>query len=813
MPDPLINRRLGRYHIHQEIGRGGMAHVYRATDTLLQRQVALKILAPQLSNDTEFARRFEREAITAANLRHPAIVTIFDVGEVDGLRYIAMEYVAGRTLDDVLAERGKLGLPLTIGVLQPVAEALEYAHAQGAVHRDVKPHNILIDTDGRVVLTDFGIAINPQAGHERLTQAGTFMGTPEYLSPEQAQARSPDGRSDLYSLGIVAWETLTGRVPFQGATPQLIMAHVYTPPPAISSIDAGLPHELDQIFSRALAKNPAARFTKATAFTEALRSVASRHGMVPAGRQQIAALALPAGSSAGQATIAIHTPAPVAQSAAQPPRPRPVPIGKPSGPPPDNQAPIAKISGAPPAGPSNASPPVRAAGAVSVPRRAPVPAAPQTRRPRPRDMVYPLGERDDIPPLSPEAYAAGRSSGVPWAALAIGITALLLVGLLLFRPHRSTTDVAGQNGNGSLLFGPATVTGTSISPTESPPTPVPTQKPVAVAGANRETSEPQVSTGTPAPTVLNLTSTPRPASTAAATRPASPSPSVTVAATQAQETTDVGRTSVPPPPGGGTDLVFQSGPALNLFDLGVYSAKEISSTAGSIGPATISPDGSTILFDALQDNVRRIFRFDKATGTADAFLQAQGDVYDPAWSADGQMIVYTSTQDGNPEIYRTDATRTQVVRLTNDPVEDDYPSFTPDGKQVVWESRRDKHWQILIASQDELHRLVEPVKGRDDRYPRISPDGTKVVFTSNRDRADGGYELYIQDVAGGVPRRLTTFASGSASGPQWSPDGTMIVFFSNQRGNNGIYLIPANGGTPRAFSSADTDNRWPVWGR
>ena len=178
MPDPLLDRRLGRYQIHQEIGRGGMARVYRATDTLLQRPVALKLLAPHLSDDPEFAKRFEREAITAANLRHPAIVTIFDVGQADGFHYLAMEYIAGCTLHDIIANRGKLGLPLSVALLAPVAGALHYAHTRGAIHRDVKPHNILVDMDGRVLLADFGIALGPRAGTDRLTQAGSFMGTP-----------------------------------------------------------------------------------------------------------------------------------------------------------------------------------------------------------------------------------------------------------------------------------------------------------------------------------------------------------------------------------------------------------------------------------------------------------------------------------------------------------------------------------------------------------------------------------------------------------------------------------------------------------
>ncbi|CAA9373365.1 MAG: Serine/threonine protein kinase, partial [uncultured Chloroflexia bacterium] len=203
MPDPLISRRLGRYDVKQEIGRGGMARVYRAVDTLLQRTVALKILAPQFSNDPEFAHRFEREAVTAANLRHPAIITIFDVGEAEGLRYIAMEYIGGSALSTALTEHGAFSLPLTVAVLRPIADALDAAHRSNAVHRDIKPQNILLDTDGRVLLTDFGIAIGPQQGGERLTRAGSFMGTPEYLAPEQVQGQQVTGASDRYALGVV----------------------------------------------------------------------------------------------------------------------------------------------------------------------------------------------------------------------------------------------------------------------------------------------------------------------------------------------------------------------------------------------------------------------------------------------------------------------------------------------------------------------------------------------------------------------------------------------------------------------------------
>ena len=238
----LIGKQLGRFTIQEEIGRGGMARVYRAQDTQLKRTVAIKVLLPQLAVDPEFAQRFERESITAANLRHPNIVTIYDVGEQDGVHYIAMEYVRGHTLHTIIEERGALGLGYAITIIGPVAAALDYAHRQGAVHRDIKPQNIMIDVDGRVLLTDFGIAQAPDGGStggQRLTRTGIFMGTPEYISPEQASAQRVDGRSDLYSLGIATYEVITGNVPFSGATPQLIVAHAQTPPPRAQDFAGG----------------------------------------------------------------------------------------------------------------------------------------------------------------------------------------------------------------------------------------------------------------------------------------------------------------------------------------------------------------------------------------------------------------------------------------------------------------------------------------------------------------------------------------------------------------------------------------------
>ncbi|EFO80380.1 protein kinase [Oscillochloris trichoides DG-6] len=344
----LRGERLGRYEIQDELGRGGMARVYRAEDTLLRRPVAIKVLAAQLSMDSEFVRRFEREARTAAALRHPNIITIYDVGEAEGFYYIAMELINGRSLHSILTEQSALGLGYAISLLDPIAQALDFAHAQGAVHRDVKPHNIMLDRQGRVVLADFGIAQTPDADSERLTRTGVFMGTPEYISPEQAEARRVDGQSDLYSLGVVAYEIITGRVPFSGATPQLIVSHAQLPPPPPTSVVAHLPSELDLVLARALAKRPQGRYPNGTAMVAALREVAQRYQTPIATREQLAALIDPlvaTDQTIPQAVGPAPRPAPrpadpapaphpaprLADPAPDPrsPEPRPVPVPRP----------------------------------------------------------------------------------------------------------------------------------------------------------------------------------------------------------------------------------------------------------------------------------------------------------------------------------------------------------------------------------------------------------------------------------------------------------------------------------------------------
>lgn len=276
--DPWIDSQLGPYHLRERLGGGGSGVVYAAWDRRLEREVALKIVVLAPGAPADARARFRREAVLAARLNHPAIVPIYDVGEAGQpapLVYLAMRRIPGRTLADLLDERGPLPEGEAIRLTIALAEALDYAHRQGVLHRDLKPANVLLDEKGRPLLADFGIAKALEEAHgggpTDLTLTGTTVGTPAYMSPEQAAGQPLDARSDLYSLGILLYEMLTGRPPFQGSPPQVMRAHLETQPVPPSHLRPGLSSILEQVVLKVLAKEPAARFDSGAALAEALR--------------------------------------------------------------------------------------------------------------------------------------------------------------------------------------------------------------------------------------------------------------------------------------------------------------------------------------------------------------------------------------------------------------------------------------------------------------------------------------------------------------------------------------------------------------
>src|SRR6184192_521895 len=260
--DPLIDTLFdGRYLIIRKLGAGGMANVYLAEDQELGRRVAIKILDDRHAADDSFIERFRREAKNAASLSHPNIVSIYDRGEAEGTYYIAMEYLSGRSLKELIVGRGPTPMRIALDYARQILAALGFAHRHGIVHRDIKPHNVVVDADGRLKVTDFGIA---RSGASQMTEAGSIIGTAQYLSPEQARGAPVDQRSDIYSIGIVLYEMLTGGVPFTGDTPvEIAMKHLSAVPEPPSKKRAEVPRGLDLAVVRALAKDPEDRFQSA----------------------------------------------------------------------------------------------------------------------------------------------------------------------------------------------------------------------------------------------------------------------------------------------------------------------------------------------------------------------------------------------------------------------------------------------------------------------------------------------------------------------------------------------------------------------
>jgi beta-lactam-binding protein with PASTA domain/predicted Ser/Thr protein kinase len=298
-----------RYRIIRKLGAGGMANVYLAEDQELGRRVAIKILDDRHAADDSFIERFRREAKNAAGLSHPNIVSIYDRGEAEGTYYIAMEYLSGRSLKELIVGRGPTPIRIAIDYTRQVLAALGFAHRHGIVHRDIKPHNVVVDADGRLKVTDFGIA---RSGASQMTEVGSIIGTAQYLSPEQARGSPVDQRSDVYSVGIVLYEMLTGKVPFTGDTPlEIAMKHLSEVPVPPSEARSDVPEDLDLVVLRALAKDPEDRYQTAEEMDADLARI--QRGLSVSSETTDAATAVLAGAGiSGAPTIIAPRPTQVA---------------------------------------------------------------------------------------------------------------------------------------------------------------------------------------------------------------------------------------------------------------------------------------------------------------------------------------------------------------------------------------------------------------------------------------------------------------------------------------------------------------------
>lgn len=260
-----------RYQIIKTLGEGGMANVYLAHDTILDRNVAVKVLRGDLATDEKFVRRFQREALSASSLSHPNIVEMYDVGEDDGQYYIVMEFVDGKTLKQVLKQRGHLSVTEVIDIMLQLTDGMAHAHDAYIIHRDIKPQNIMILSNGMIKITDFGVAT--ALNSTQLTQTNSVMGTVHYLPPEQAQGKGSTIRSDIYSMGIMMYELLTGLVPYKGDNAvEIALKHLKEPLPSVRKVSSSIPQSIENVIIKATAKNPKNRYADAREMYEDLKT-------------------------------------------------------------------------------------------------------------------------------------------------------------------------------------------------------------------------------------------------------------------------------------------------------------------------------------------------------------------------------------------------------------------------------------------------------------------------------------------------------------------------------------------------------------
>ena len=287
--EDLIGREVGRYQVQCLLGRGGMAAVFEAYDSLLERQIALKVLYPQYADDVALVERFRREAVIAARLDHPHIVPIFDVGESAGLSYIAMKLLPGTSLETELLTHDLLDADRAVALLTQIAQALDYAHANQVIHRDIKPGNVMLAPNDHIYLSDFGIARALDA--PGLTGTGVIIGTPDYMAPEQIKSQKDvDQRADIYALGVLAYRMVSGSRPFHGSTTEILLAHLDKEPPAASQVNPLLTPAIDAVLKKAMAKTPAERYQTAQAFVYALQAALGEPTAVGAATPPVGAL-------------------------------------------------------------------------------------------------------------------------------------------------------------------------------------------------------------------------------------------------------------------------------------------------------------------------------------------------------------------------------------------------------------------------------------------------------------------------------------------------------------------------------------------
>jgi Tol biopolymer transport system component len=734
-------QQFGKYRILGELGRGGFATVFRAVDTTLEREVALKILYPQMLADPTFVQRFRQEARTLAALRHPQIVTVYEAGEVEGRLFIAMDLVNGPSLAQSIARRGRVPWSEVLALLRPVCEVLDYAHSQGVVHRDLKPANILLDRQRGALLTDFGFARLVGESSVILSMSGGVLGTPGYIAPEVWDGNAAEAPADIYALGCIAYELLTGEVLFRGQTPMQVMRAHDRGPQFPEAWPDGMPPNVDAVLRKVLARDPAARYGSAMALWHALNDLESQ---LQAGRK-----------AAEQAAVVAQWRAETAKALA---------AGELSA----ARMALGRWLALAPNDPAALAAKAQLDGLESAPS---MPSAPSGRGPI-RLWALALGGLAVLILVVGLAWTIGIGRASTTATSTPG-TDVRLIPTAPVSARTSTTQAA--------TIAPTALAAATVPPPTSAPEPTTLVESATAPAATAE----------PTPTAAS-----EPTATAAPDPTTAPEPNTLPGAGgdqiafssdrddrrgelylislnnigQIRLTNSSGSDYAPVWTYDGTRIAFASDHDGDdeIYAMSADGSGRVQLTANDTvrdsGP-TWSPDGTRIAFASDRD--RPLSTFDIYIMNADGSGQTRL-TDDPAtegcpnWTPNGGTIAFARYQDGKVGTYimRPDGSE-QSLLIDNDTC----PVWSPDGSKIAFTSFRDGNGEIYVMNADGSNQINLTNNSSLDDGPSWSPDGTRIAFRSQR---DGNSEIYVMNADGSEQANVTNNPAGDSQ-PAWRP--------------------------------------------
>jgi len=739
--------RLGPYELSERIGAGGMGEVYRARDTRLGREVAIKLIRKEASSDAEQVRRFEREARSAAALNHANIATVFEIGDHDGTRFIAMELVEGRTLKQLL-EAGPLALPQLLDLATQLSRGLAKAHAAGIVHRDLKPGNLMVTSEGLVKILDFGLArrmthaLDAESG---ITREGTLLGTVQYMSPEQAAARPLDHRSDQFSFGAILYEMATGKRAFERDTaPQTLAAIIEDEPAPAKTLNAEIPAGLQAIVARCLAKDPAKRYDSTSDLVRELALVSAPAVPAPLGRPTLRRAVMGLALVAAVAAVLVYR---------RTSRPE-----------------------------------------ATAPREIPLEAVPFTS----------YTGREAEPTFSPD----GSHVAFTWDGESQENHDVYVKALGAEQPLRLTTDPARDGSpawspDGTRIAFLRDAPGGGAEVRLIPPTGGPERRLSEVQGLAH-----QALTWSPDGLFLAVVDRSSPGdplgifvldTVSGVKRRLTSSPTnsdILPSFSPDGRTVAFNRT------------LLARGPFVHVVPVAGGEPRELVPTRFPRGRLAWIPGGREILFAAVPvagDGGRprpssagraapSLWRVPAGGGQARPLAGSEGAV-DVAVSGDGHRLVY-SQETLDWDIWRLDLRRrgspgeAQTRFIASTKVEGN-PQFSPDGERVAFSSNRSGHLEIWVADREGGHPLRLTSLGGYAASPRWSRDGKTIAFDFAAE-GGGSVDIYAISASGGPARRVTTSPAIDAT-PTWSRDGRSIYFGSNRTGQWQVWRVPTSG--------------------